>query len=65
MIFSKIYNFYLYYISTHHLKNHVHQGLNMLLHLDAPCALNNYEFMVYHVSIYRKHPKDLNEEKKI
>ena len=29
------------------------------------CALNNYEFMVYHVSIYRKHLKDFNEEKNL
>ena len=27
-------------------------------------AFNNYEFMVHHVSIYRKRPKDFNEEKK-
>ena len=27
------------------------------------CALNNYEFMVHNVPIYRKCPKDFNEEK--
>ena len=29
------------------------------------CALNNYKFMVYNVLIYRKHPKDFNEEKNL
>ena len=29
------------------------------------CSLNNYEFMVHHVSIYRKRPKDFNEEKNL
>ena len=28
------------------------------------CTLNNYEFMVHHIPIYKKHPKDFNEEKK-
>ena len=27
-------------------------------------VLNNYEFMIHHVPIYRKHPKDFNKEKK-
>ena len=27
------------------------------------CFLNNHEFMVHYVPIYRKHPKDLKEEK--
>ena len=29
------------------------------------CVLNNYEFMIHHVPIYRKHPKYFNEEKNL
>ena len=29
------------------------------------CALNNYEVMVHYIPIYRKHPKDFNEEKNL
>ena len=53
----------------HHLKKplpQVHlapQGPKKLLCL-VPCVLNEYEFMVHHVPIYRKYPKDFNEEKK-
>ena len=53
----------------HHLKKPApqvcleSQGPKRLLHLGAPYALNNYEFMVHHVPIYRKHLKDFNEEK--
>ena len=42
----------------------VPQGPKRFLHLDAPYALNNYEFMIHHVPIDKKHPKDFNEEKK-
>ena len=47
----------------HHLKKPA-----FALHLKAPrgfYVLNNYEFMVHHVPINRKQPKDFNEEKKI
>ena len=43
--------------------------LKCALHLKpafAPrCALNNYEFMIHHVSIYRKPSKYFNKEKKL
>ena len=31
----------------------------------SKCALNNYNFMLHHVPIYRKRPKDFNEEKNL
>ena len=34
-----------------------------LLRLGASCVLNNYDIMVHHDPIYRKHPKDFNEKK--
>ena len=32
------------------------QCLKRLLHLRTSCALNNYNYMIHHVLIYRKHP---------
>ena len=29
------------------------------------CTLNNYEFVVHHVPIYKKRAKDFNEEKNL
>ena len=41
------------------------QGLKRLLHLSAACALNNFEFMVHQVLIYKKNIqiKDFDKEK--
>ena len=33
------------------------QGLKRLLRLCDFFALNNYEYMVHHIQIYRNHPK--------
>ena len=48
----------------HHLKKLIPQGHKRLLRLDELCALYNYEFMIHHVPIYRKHLKDFNKENK-
>ena len=50
-------------MGAHHLKKACASRLQEAFALQ--CVLNNYEFMVHHVPIYRKYPKDFNEEKNL
>ena len=56
---------YIRYV-RHHLKKSVPQvRLSSQDPFVSLCTLNNYEFMVHHVPIYRKHLYNFNEEENL